>query len=92
MCEPAALNEWLASGEAAVDFEEAQPAVQLASRTESITAHAGMLAAAKAVVNDILVRLCRQRHGHDLSEDNVFQQRCPYGFPSCWRVASDKLT
>lgn len=58
MCEPAALNDWIAgtpgSGNPA-SFDDDTPAVQLASRGDTITAHAGILAAAKAVVNDLQV-------------------------------------
>ena len=59
LCEPAALNEWIqgAGGkETPKSFDDDAPAVQLASRGDTVTAHAGILEAAKAVVNDLQVR------------------------------------
>lgn len=58
LCEPAALNEWIESGpksDSRRSFDEAPPAVQLASRGDTVTAHAGILEAAKAVVADLQV-------------------------------------
>ena len=58
LCEPASLNEWIAGIDGNKDtpksFNEEAPAVQLASRGD-ITAHAGILEAAKAVVKDLQV-------------------------------------
>lgn len=57
MCEPADINEWMTAAPAAErsSFDDDTPEVQLASRGDTITAHAGILEAAKAVVKDIQV-------------------------------------
>jgi hypothetical protein len=64
MCEPADLSDWMNSAPsgAAVwnggdsrGFDEATPDIQLASRGDTVTAHAGILTAAKAVVHDLQV-------------------------------------
>ena len=59
MCEPAALNDWIAGAPGSDNpssFDDDTPTVQLASRGNTITAHAGILSAAKAVVQDLQVR------------------------------------
>jgi len=67
MCEPADLNEWMNSapssgtgwgseGRRGSFDEDATPHVHLASRGDTVTAHAGILTAAKAVVRDLQVR------------------------------------
>ena len=55
MCEPADINEWMTSAPAydGSDFTDDTPEVQLASRGDTVTAHAGILSAAKAVVKDL---------------------------------------
>ena len=58
MCEPADINQWMTAAPTselnrASSFTDDTPEVQLASRGDTITAHAGILAAAKAVVKDL---------------------------------------
>lgn len=60
MCEPADINDWMtnaprAEGSELSSFTDDTPEVQLASRGDTITAHAGILEAAKAVVKDLQV-------------------------------------
>lgn len=60
MCEPADINEWMTAAPSselgrASSFTDDTPEVQLASRGDTITAHAGILEAAKAVVKDLQV-------------------------------------
>ena len=58
MCEPAELNNWISGAPGGYNppsFEDDAPAVQLAQRGNTVTAHAGILTAAKAVVKDLQV-------------------------------------
>lgn len=59
MCEPADINDWMTNAPSAdggeASFNDDTPEVQLASRGDTITAHAGILEAAKAVVKDLQV-------------------------------------
>ena len=59
MCEPADINDWMTSAPSSgrASFDDDTPEVQLASRGDTITAHAGILEAAKAVVKDMQVGL-----------------------------------